>query len=60
MNAIDHLKNHQKYPATYNDLIKECNDLSDFTAEDKEWFKKHLAKMTYKSADEVIKTLGLG
>ncbi len=58
-NAIDHLKTHQKYPATKADLMKECDDLSDFSDEDKEWFKMHLMDKTYKSADEVIETLGL-
>ena len=58
-NAIDHLKNHQKYPAIKADLIKECDNLSDFSDEDKEWFKEHLQDKTYKSADEVIEVLGL-
>jgi hypothetical protein len=57
--TIDHLKNHQDYPASYKELIAECNDLSDFSDEDKEWFKEHLAKKVYNSADEVIETLGL-
>ncbi|OGM08747.1 hypothetical protein A2W13_00935 [Candidatus Woesebacteria bacterium RBG_16_36_11] len=58
-NAIDHLNNHQMYPATREDLIKECNELSDFSDKDKEWFIKHLPEGTYKSADEVIKAIGL-
>jgi len=59
VNAIGHLKNHQKYPATREDLIKECDGLSDFSNEDKNWFKSHLMDKTYNSADEVIKELGL-
>lgn len=58
-NAIDHLKNHQKYPATRGELIKECDDLSDFSEEDKKWFQAHLADKTYDSADQVIMELGL-
>ncbi len=58
-NAIDHLKNHQKYPATKADLVKECDDLSDFSDVDKKWFKEHLMDKTYGSADEVMKTLNL-
>ncbi len=57
--TIDHLKNHQTYPASYAQLIKECDDLSDFSDKDKKWFKKNLVKKTYKSADEVITALGL-
>lgn len=59
-NAIDHLKNHQKYPATKEDLVKECDDLSDFSDEDKKWFKEHLIEKTYDSPDDVMKVLGLG
>ena len=58
-NAIDHLKNHSKFPATKAELIQECDDLSDFSDEDKNWFKQHLMDKTYKSADEVMETLGL-
>lgn len=58
-NALEHLKKHQKYPATKADLIKECDDLSDFSAEDKEWFKNHLEDKSYKSAGEVVETLFL-
>jgi len=58
-NAIDHLKNHQKYPASKADLVKECDELSDFSDDDKEWFMQHLEDKTYKSADEVIGVLGL-
>lgn len=57
--AIDHLKNHQSYPATKEDLVKECNNLSDFSEEDKKWFIDKLPGGTYNSADEVIQALGL-
>ena len=58
-NAIEHLKMHQKYPATREELVAECNELSDFSKEDKEWFMNHLPKGTYESAQEVIEVLGL-
>ena len=57
--AIDHLNSHQSYPATKADLIKECNDLADFSAEDKAWFVQHLPEGTYKTAADVIQALGL-
>lgn len=56
--AMDHLKTHQKYPATYEDLVKECNSLSDFSEEDKKEFMGMLPKKTYNSAEEVMKALG--
>lgn len=57
--TIDHLKNHQTYPATKADLVAECNSLSDFSEEDKREFTENLPDKTYNSADEVIQTLGL-
>lgn len=59
-NAIDHLKSHQSYPATKANLVAECDNLSDFSAEDKAWFAEHLEDKTYNSAEEVMQTLGLG
>lgn len=57
--AIDHLKNHQEYPATKPDLVAECDSLSDFSKEDKKEFASKLPGGTYNSADEVIAALGL-
>ena len=57
--TIDHLKSHQKYPASKADLLAECDGLTDFSAEDKQWFTDNLAEGTYNSADEVIKALGM-
>lgn len=58
-NAIKHLKEHQEYPATKEELVQTCNSLSDFSEEDKKWFQEHLSEGTYTSADQVITTLGL-
>ncbi|EKD57127.1 MAG: hypothetical protein ACD_57C00401G0007 [uncultured bacterium] len=57
--AISHLKDHQMYPATRDDLIAECNGLSDFSKEDKMWFEEHLPEGNYASANQVISALGL-
>ncbi len=57
--ARDHLKNHQKYPATKAQLVAECSGLSDFSEEDKKEFVSKLPGGTYNSADEVIGALGL-
>lgn len=58
-NAIDHLRNHQTYPAAKAQLVQACNALSDFSDEDKMWFAENLPEGTYRSADEVIQALGL-
>lgn len=57
--AIDHLMEHQSYPATKAELVKECNELSDFSPADKEWFMNNLPEGIYNSAEDVISTLGL-
>ena len=57
--AKDHLKNHQKYPATKAELVAECDSLSDFSEEDKKEFSSKLPGGTYNSADDVMKALGL-
>ena len=55
----DHLNNHQKYPTTKAELAAECDNLSDFSEEDKKEFVAKLPEGTYNSADDVIKALGL-
>lgn len=57
-NAKKHLQEHQKYPATKAELVAECDNLSDFSAEDKAEFTRMLPEGTYQSADEVTKALG--
>jgi hypothetical protein len=57
-NAIGHLKSHQTFPATRDELVKTCNELSDFSAEDKKWFEDNLPEREYKSAEEVVGALG--
>ena len=43
--AMEHLKTHQTYPATKPELVKTCNELSDFSKEDKTWFEEHLPEI---------------
>ena len=52
-----HLRQHQKYPATRAELLASCNDLVDFSAGEKRWFADHLHEGTYHSADEVLKAI---
>ncbi len=57
--AIKHIKEHQKYPATKKEMVAECENLSDFSKEDKEWYISHLDDKTYNSAEEVLEALHL-
>lgn len=56
--VMDHLKTHQKYPATKAQLVAECNNLSDFSDDDKKKFAEKLPDGTYNSAEGVMKALG--
>ena len=52
--GLEHLKNHVEYPATKNDIVTACNNLSDVPKADKDWFEKNLPDRTYKNAEEVL------
>lgn len=56
--AIAHLEQHQKYPATRAELVKECDNLSDFSPADKQEFMNKLPEGTYNSAMEVMNAMG--
>lgn len=58
-NAIMHLKEHMTYPANKAQLVAACNNMSDFSEEDKKSFAEKLPEGNYNSADEVIQALGL-
>ena len=51
--TIDHLKNHVTYPATKDDLVKACNNMSDVPEKDKIWFMENLPEGTYENAATV-------
>lgn len=57
--VLEHLQKHQTYPATKEEMVKTCQQLSDFTKEDKQWFEDNLPEGTYNSAQEAILALGL-
>ncbi len=57
--AINHIRSDQKYPANKAQLVAECDNLSDFSEEDKKEFTQKLPDRTYNGADEVISALGL-
>ncbi len=57
--VVAHLRDHQSYPATKEQLVAECNNLSDFSEEDKREFMEKLPEGSYNSAEEVVKALGL-
>ena len=56
--AMEHMKSHVTYPTTKADLVAACNNMSEFSDEDKKEFADTLPDGTYNSVDEVTKALG--
>ena len=54
---LQHLKDHQDFPATRAELLASCKDLIDFTDAEKKWFADRLPEGTYNSPDEVMKAV---
>lgn len=50
--AINHL-DHVSYPATKEELVRACDNMSDVPDEDKKWFVSNLPGGTYQSAGDV-------
>ena len=40
--SLDHLKNHVEYPADAETVVTACNNMSEASTEDSEWFAKTL------------------
>lgn len=56
MEIFSHL-NHVAYPATKQDLVQACQEMSDVPEADKEWFAKNLPDKTYERPEDVKQTL---
>jgi hemoglobin len=54
-----HLAVEVEYPATRAQLVGGCKDLTSFSPEEKQWFAAKLPEGSYRSAEEVMKALGL-
>ncbi|OGK15168.1 hypothetical protein A3H80_02880 [Candidatus Roizmanbacteria bacterium RIFCSPLOWO2_02_FULL_37_19] len=50
---------HDGFPTTKAKLVEACNDMSDFSEDDKKWFMDTLPDGDYNSAEEVTTALGL-
>jgi hypothetical protein len=57
-NAEEHIRNHVTYPTTADAIKKACNNLSDFSSEDKRWMNEHLPAGRYESPEAVIRAVG--
>lgn len=49
----------EHYPADCNDLVMACNNLSEFSWDEKQWFSKSLPHGTFENPNDVKKALHL-
>jgi hypothetical protein len=54
---LGHLKHHVQYPSNRSQVVAACNNMSDVSKEDREWFMKSLPEGTYNSPAEVMNAL---
>lgn len=54
--TMEHL-DHVNYPASKQELVEACNQMSDVPAEEKKWFMDNLPDQMYNSAEDVKQTL---
>lgn len=55
---MEHLKEHQTYPASKKELMANCNELEDIDKADKKMMET-IPNRIYKSTDDVMRTIGL-
>ncbi len=56
---MTHLQSHVMYPASKQTIVEMCNKMAHVPASTRMWVEKDLPEKTYKSADEVVKALGM-
>ena len=54
-----HLRDHQRYPATREQILAECDGLSDFSPADRKWFTDKLPDKSFNSPEAVLDAVGM-
>ncbi len=54
-----HIGDDVSYPASCNDLVAACSNMSEFSGEEKEWFSKALPHGSFNTADDVKRAVGV-
>jgi hypothetical protein len=54
-----HLKNHVMYPANKRTIVEMCNNMEHVPSETRSWVEQKLPEGNYKTADDVVRSLGL-
>ena len=56
---VSHIGSDVDYPASCEQIVNACNNMSEFSADEKMWFSKALPHGTYQSSADVNKAVGL-
>ena len=54
---LGHIKNHITYPASKQQVVAACNNMSDVPSEDKAWVSKSLPEQTFRAPEDVVTAL---
>ncbi len=54
-----HIGSDVMYPASCEQIVNACNNMSEFTADEKAWFAKALPHGSFKSAADVNRAVGI-
>lgn len=54
---LGHIKNHVNYPATRDQIVQACNNMSDVPSKDKDWVSKNLPNQTFGGPEDVMNAL---
>ena len=55
----EHIGSDVMYPASCEQIVNACNNMSEFNAEEKAWFAKALPHGSYLSASDVNRAVGI-
>jgi hypothetical protein len=54
---LGHIKNHITYPASKQQVVAACNNMSDVPSEDRTWVSKSLPDQTFRAPEDVVTAL---
>ncbi len=57
--VVNHIENDVVYPASKDELVSACDEMSDVPPAEKQWFLNSLPSGIYENAGEVKMMLGL-
>lgn len=57
--VIKHIENDIAFPATKDEMVEACDEMSDVPRADKQWFIESLPPGLYENAGEVKQALNL-